>query len=113
MKKHFSSFMANIGEIQTYKGFMDQEEESFITVKKIFVQFLKNRNDLEIPPEEIEETFQSLWIFIKKKNPQFLAPYTNSLNIHTAENFFNSHINENEQNKEYLEKLLISFKTDN
>lgn len=89
---------------------MDQEEERYIKVKEIFVHFLNKRNDLVIPLEDIEETFQSLWIFIKKKNPHIFAKYTTSMKIRAAENFFKSNINDNEQNKEYLEKLLISYK---
>lgn len=94
---------------------MSEKEEKFINderyifVKEIFLQYLYDRSDIKIPLEDIEETFLSLWIFLNKKNPEIFAFYTTPMDIKTAKEFFNFHINEKAENKNYLEKLLVSF----
>lgn len=94
---------------------VDQEEQQimkdrkYLLVKEIFFGDLAQRNDLKIPREEAEETFLALWIFLMKKNKNAFAITSNIKNRETATDFYFLNVKENQETKNYLTKLLISF----
>lgn len=97
---------------------MYQEEEKFIKngkfvlVKAIFLRNLNYRNDITISLGDAEETFLSLWIFINKKNPQVSTGFQEPIDFSFAETFYRDHIDGSEESREYLAKLLISYKNE-
>lgn len=94
---------------------MDQEEQQvmrdrkYLLVKEIFFEDLAQRNNLKIPAEEAEDTFLALWIFLMKKNKNVFAISSNIENRETAVAFYFLNVKENQETKNYLTKLLISF----
>lgn len=97
---------------------MNQEEKQYlkdkryITVKDIFFRNLNERNDIRISSGDAEETFLALWIFLNKKKPHVFSGLQEPVNISTAETFYQDHINESPDCREYLRKLLISYKSE-
>lgn len=94
---------------------MDQEEQQirkdrkYFLVKEIFFEDLAQRNDLKIPKEEAEDTFLALWIFLIKKNKNAFAITSTVKNRETAVAFYFLNVKDNQETKNYLTKLLISF----
>lgn len=94
---------------------MNQEEEKlradkkYALVKEVFFRSLCEMEDLRISLDDAEETFLSLWIFINKKNSFIVNNSGEPADLTTAETFYKFYIEDNNQTREYLGKLLISF----
>lgn len=95
---------------------MNQEERNYLKdkryqiVRDIFFRYLNERNDIKISSKDAEETFLALWIFLNKKKPQLFEHFKEPVDFITADTFYRQNIDKSKESREYINKLLISYR---